>query len=137
MDGIRHHPHRGEQGPPKPGRPPAKFQARRRRTTTRDDDELDEYTDGISGLHIDRQYNLEEHTLQYITHLPGDTEEDATRMRQYLVLEDDIQSIDDGEYYRRDPDNRDDLVHMDDETRHREARGRRERREKELQTRFK
>eukprot|EP00971_Amphidinium_carterae_P099057 1958875-Amphidinium_carterae.1 len=96
MDGIRHHPHRGEQDPPSDERPlpilVPKFQARRRRTTTRDvDDELDEYADdhqgvqgGFSGLRINRQYNLEKHTLQYITHIPGDTEEDARRMRQYL-----------------------------------------------------
>eukprot|EP00971_Amphidinium_carterae_P247272 4910691-Amphidinium_carterae.1 len=134
--GIRHHPHRGQQGPPKPGRPPAKFQMRRRRTTTTDDDELDEFMDGISGQHIDRQYNLEKHTLKYVTHLPGDTEEDATRMRQWLVLDDDIQSIDDDEYYRRDPNDRDDLVHMDDDSREREALRRRERREKGLQSRY-
>eukprot|EP00971_Amphidinium_carterae_P097569 1930585-Amphidinium_carterae.1 len=133
--GVRHHPHRGQQGPPKPGRPPAKFITRRRRTTTTamDDDMLDEFTDGISGQHIDRQYNLEERTLKLVTHLPGDTGEDATRMRQWLVLDDDIQSMDDEEYYRRDPNDRDDLVHIDDESRNREARERRERREMGLQ----
>eukprot|EP00971_Amphidinium_carterae_P149859 2970917-Amphidinium_carterae.1 len=63
----------------------------------------------MSGLRINRQFNLEKHTLKYITHLPGDTEDDARRMRQYLVLEDDIQSIDDEEYYSREPDDRNDL----------------------------
>eukprot|EP00971_Amphidinium_carterae_P026975 531938-Amphidinium_carterae.1 len=104
------------------------------RTTTRDDgDESDEYA---AGLRINHQYNLEEHTLQYITHLPGDTDEDARRMRQYIALDDDIQSIDDGEYYRRDPDDRDDLVHMDEESRQREARERRQRREDGLQASY-
>eukprot|EP00971_Amphidinium_carterae_P215901 4285535-Amphidinium_carterae.1 len=43
-------------------------------------------------------YDLSEHTLQYYTHLPGDTEEDDKRIEQVQALEDDIQSIDDEEY---------------------------------------
>eukprot|EP00971_Amphidinium_carterae_P084943 1680869-Amphidinium_carterae.1 len=150
MDGIRHHPHRGEQDPPRSNeRPPPRFQARRRRTSTRarddyDDDEPDEYAGrehyeiigGTSGLRIHHQYNLEEHTLQYITHLPGDTEEDARRMRQYLVLEDDIQSIDDEEYYSREPDDRDDLVQMEERQRLQDAYDRQRRRDDGIQGSF-
>eukprot|EP00971_Amphidinium_carterae_P151439 3002534-Amphidinium_carterae.1 len=40
-------------------------------------------------------YDLSKHTLQYLTHLPGDTVDDDTRIEQIQVLEDDIQSIDD------------------------------------------
>eukprot|EP00971_Amphidinium_carterae_P029784 586191-Amphidinium_carterae.1 len=55
MDGVRHHPHRGEQDPPRIyERPPPKFQARRRRTTTgdvyEDDDDLEEYADEHLGV---------------------------------------------------------------------------------------
>eukprot|EP00971_Amphidinium_carterae_P224415 4452051-Amphidinium_carterae.1 len=46
-------------------------------------------------------YDLNEQNLEYITHLSGDTAEDDTRLRQIEVLEDDLQSIDDVEYYRK------------------------------------
>eukprot|EP00971_Amphidinium_carterae_P158843 3149467-Amphidinium_carterae.1 len=72
-------------------RPLPKFQQRRRIMTTRDgadyDSEEEEFFGlqrGLQGRRMDRQYNLEEHTLKYITHLPGDTDDDARRMRQYL-----------------------------------------------------
>eukprot|EP00971_Amphidinium_carterae_P127726 2530319-Amphidinium_carterae.1 len=45
--------------------------------------------------------DLIEKNLEYLTHLPGDTDEDAVRIRQIEVLEDDIQSIDDEEYYKK------------------------------------
>eukprot|EP00971_Amphidinium_carterae_P098937 1956517-Amphidinium_carterae.1 len=40
-------------------------------------------------------YDLSEYTLQYLTHLPGDTLDDDARIEQIHVLEDDIQSIED------------------------------------------
>eukprot|EP00971_Amphidinium_carterae_P270653 5370983-Amphidinium_carterae.1 len=46
-------------------------------------------------------YELIEQNLEYLTHLPGDTDEDATRIELIQVLEDDIQSIEDDEYYRK------------------------------------
>eukprot|EP00971_Amphidinium_carterae_P187954 3730633-Amphidinium_carterae.1 len=46
-------------------------------------------------------YDLTEKNLEYLTHLPGDTDEDAIRIRQIEVLDDDIQSIDDEEYYKK------------------------------------
>eukprot|EP00971_Amphidinium_carterae_P319439 6348653-Amphidinium_carterae.1 len=49
----------------------------------------------------DRIYDLNEETLEYITHLPGDTAEDDNRLRQIVQLEDDIDSIVDAEYYAR------------------------------------
>eukprot|EP00971_Amphidinium_carterae_P200574 3980270-Amphidinium_carterae.1 len=42
-------------------------------------------------------------------------------MRQYLVLEDDIQSIDDEEYHSREPGDTDDLVEMESQHRLQEA----------------
>eukprot|EP00971_Amphidinium_carterae_P259799 5154647-Amphidinium_carterae.1 len=47
------------------------------------------------------RYDLNEHTLQYLTHLPGDTESDDTRIEQIQVLEDDIESLDDDAYYKK------------------------------------
>eukprot|EP00971_Amphidinium_carterae_P082933 1640714-Amphidinium_carterae.1 len=47
------------------------------------------------------RYDLSEHTLQYLTHLPGDTLDDDTRIEQIQVLEDDIQSIEDDEHYKK------------------------------------
>eukprot|EP00971_Amphidinium_carterae_P277936 5517134-Amphidinium_carterae.1 len=47
----------------------------------------------------DRVYDLNEHNIEYLTHLPGDTQDDDKRLRQIEVLEDDLQSIDDQEYY--------------------------------------
>eukprot|EP00971_Amphidinium_carterae_P211725 4201316-Amphidinium_carterae.1 len=73
-------------------RPPPKV-SYRRRSTIRDDDEIDALTihndhQGVQGprdgLRINQKYDLQKNTLEYITHLPGDTEEDARRMRQYL-----------------------------------------------------
>eukprot|EP00971_Amphidinium_carterae_P152427 3020666-Amphidinium_carterae.1 len=122
-------------------RPPPKV-SYRRRSTLRDDDETDALTahsdhQGVQGsrdgLHINHKYDLQKNTLEYITHLPGDTSEDARRMEQILVLDDDIQSIDDEEYYRREPDDTDDLIQMGAGQRLQEAYGRQERRDKEGQ----
>eukprot|EP00971_Amphidinium_carterae_P321663 6393785-Amphidinium_carterae.1 len=46
-------------------------------------------------------YELIEKSLEYLTHLPGDTDEDAARIEQIQVLEDDIQSIEDEAYYKK------------------------------------
>eukprot|EP00971_Amphidinium_carterae_P110583 2190561-Amphidinium_carterae.1 len=62
-----------------------------------------------AGLRINQKYHLLKNTLEYITHLPGDTQEDAKRMEQILILDDDIQSINDEEYYRREPGDTQDL----------------------------
>eukprot|EP00971_Amphidinium_carterae_P013997 275769-Amphidinium_carterae.1 len=53
------------------------------------------------GDEVRNVYDLSEHTLQYLTHLPGDTLDDDTRIEQILVLEDDIQSIEDNEYDKK------------------------------------
>eukprot|EP00971_Amphidinium_carterae_P143624 2845699-Amphidinium_carterae.1 len=52
------------------------------------------------GDEVRNVYDLSEHTLQYLTHLPGDTESDDTRIEQIQVLDDDIKSIEDDEYYK-------------------------------------
>eukprot|EP00971_Amphidinium_carterae_P253433 5031508-Amphidinium_carterae.1 len=102
-------------------RPPPKVSYRKRRSMTRDEEEeeidaLTMYSDhqGVqgprAGLRINQKYDLLKNTLEYITHLPGDTSEDAKRMEQILVLDDDMQSIDDEEYYRREPGDTQDLV---------------------------
>eukprot|EP00971_Amphidinium_carterae_P188491 3741474-Amphidinium_carterae.1 len=44
-------------------------------------------------------YVLTEQHVEYMTHIQGDTEDDDIRLRQIQDLEDDIQSIDDQEYY--------------------------------------
>eukprot|EP00971_Amphidinium_carterae_P148755 2949475-Amphidinium_carterae.1 len=68
-------------------RPPPKSSYRR--TTARDDDEIDALTVHNDhqaaqwprdGLRINHRYDLQKNTLEYITHLPGDTEDDARRM---------------------------------------------------------
>eukprot|EP00971_Amphidinium_carterae_P210114 4168397-Amphidinium_carterae.1 len=70
------------------------------------DEEEDELRDGLRAHHL---YDLNKHTLEYITHLPGDTAEDDRRMQQYAALDDDVQSIEDGEYYaRREQEERED-----------------------------
>eukprot|EP00971_Amphidinium_carterae_P032469 639525-Amphidinium_carterae.1 len=47
------------------------------------------------------RYDLEEHTLHYLTHLPGDTVSDDARIEQIQALEDDIESIDDEVYEKK------------------------------------
>eukprot|EP00971_Amphidinium_carterae_P200859 3985944-Amphidinium_carterae.1 len=123
-------------------RPPPRSSYRR---TIRDEDEIDAWTaysdhQGAqgprAGLRINQQYDLLKNTLdslEYITHLPGDTAEDARRMEQILVLEDDIQSLDDEEYYRREPGDTQDLVEMEATHRQDEAQARRQRRDEEGQ----
>eukprot|EP00971_Amphidinium_carterae_P276744 5492140-Amphidinium_carterae.1 len=49
----------------------------------------------------DRVYDLNEHNIEYLTHLPGDTQDDDKRLQQIAVLEDDLQSIEDEEYYAK------------------------------------
>eukprot|EP00971_Amphidinium_carterae_P257792 5117098-Amphidinium_carterae.1 len=57
-------------------------------------------------------------------------------MEQYLVLEDDIQSIDDEEYHRREPRDTHDLVEMEAVHRQHEAQARQQRRDERRQGRF-
>eukprot|EP00971_Amphidinium_carterae_P221855 4404420-Amphidinium_carterae.1 len=52
--------------------------------------------DGVHHL-----YDLNEHDIKYITHLPGDTLDDDRGLQQSAVLEDDLQSIEDEEYYAK------------------------------------
>eukprot|EP00971_Amphidinium_carterae_P283847 5635403-Amphidinium_carterae.1 len=49
----------------------------------------------------ERVYDLNEQNLEYLTHLPGDTTEDDIRIKQIAVLDDDLQSIIDEEYYTK------------------------------------
>eukprot|EP00971_Amphidinium_carterae_P066411 1315106-Amphidinium_carterae.1 len=65
-------------------RPPPKVSYRKRRSTTRDEEE--EETGPRDGLRIHQKYDLTKHTLEYITHLPGDTPEDARRMEHAVQL---------------------------------------------------
>eukprot|EP00971_Amphidinium_carterae_P283309 5624693-Amphidinium_carterae.1 len=44
-------------------------------------------------------YDLSEEHIEYMTHLPGDTAEDDIRIRQLQDLDDDIQSIDDHDFW--------------------------------------
>eukprot|EP00971_Amphidinium_carterae_P262708 5211429-Amphidinium_carterae.1 len=44
-------------------------------------------------------YDLTEQHVEHMTHIQGDTEDDDIRLRQIQDLEDDMQSIDDQEYY--------------------------------------
>eukprot|EP00971_Amphidinium_carterae_P317199 6305988-Amphidinium_carterae.2 len=55
----------------------------------------------------ERIYDLSEVHIEYITHLPGDTAEDDIRLRQLQDLDDDIQSIDDQDFWdKRERDER-------------------------------
>eukprot|EP00971_Amphidinium_carterae_P273312 5424156-Amphidinium_carterae.1 len=58
-------------------RPPPRFQYRKRRTTTRDEEEEEIEAMYNAGLRINQKYDLLKHTVEYITHLPGDTPDDA------------------------------------------------------------
>eukprot|EP00971_Amphidinium_carterae_P295851 5875573-Amphidinium_carterae.1 len=49
----------------------------------------------------ERVYDLNEHNIKYLTHLPGDTKDDSEKIRQIEVLDDDLQSIEDEEYYKK------------------------------------
>eukprot|EP00971_Amphidinium_carterae_P013093 258050-Amphidinium_carterae.1 len=44
-------------------------------------------------------YDLTEQYIEYMTHVQGDTEDDDIRLIQIQDLEDNMQSIDDQEYY--------------------------------------
>eukprot|EP00971_Amphidinium_carterae_P261616 5190096-Amphidinium_carterae.1 len=43
-------------------------------------------------------------TIEYIAHLPGDTPDDDIRRQQIEHLEDDVESINDAEYYENRQD---------------------------------
>eukprot|EP00971_Amphidinium_carterae_P205526 4078870-Amphidinium_carterae.1 len=59
----------------------------------------------------ERVYDLKVHNIECLTHLPGDTTDDDNRVRQIEVLDDDLQSIEDMEYYeKREKEERDDPV---------------------------
>eukprot|EP00971_Amphidinium_carterae_P039009 766975-Amphidinium_carterae.1 len=52
--------------------------------------------DGVHHL-----YDLNEHNIEYLTHLPGDTLDDDKHLQQIAALEDDLQSIEDEEFYAK------------------------------------
>eukprot|EP00971_Amphidinium_carterae_P028861 568044-Amphidinium_carterae.1 len=83
--------------------PPSKSSYRR---TMKEDDDVTEALTRDSELQRVQGrstivYDLIEKNLEYLTHLPGDADEDATRIRQIEALEDDIQSIDDDMHYKK------------------------------------
>eukprot|EP00971_Amphidinium_carterae_P031213 614454-Amphidinium_carterae.1 len=54
-----------------------------------------------AGHDDDHIYELNEQHIVYMTHIQGHTEEDDIRLQQLQDLEDDMQSIDDKDYYDR------------------------------------
>eukprot|EP00971_Amphidinium_carterae_P244092 4846765-Amphidinium_carterae.1 len=48
---------------------------------------------------VTTNYDLRTQHLEYMTVIEGDTEKDELRLRRIQDLEDDIQSIDDNEYW--------------------------------------
>eukprot|EP00971_Amphidinium_carterae_P189188 3755683-Amphidinium_carterae.1 len=97
-------------------------------------------------------YDLSEEHVEYMTHINGDTEEDDIRLRQLQDLEDDVQSIDDQNFWdKREREEREDpegtfwrrqqleshQTEMEMAARVGEARDRQERREERKRGRFK
>eukprot|EP00971_Amphidinium_carterae_P101910 2017269-Amphidinium_carterae.1 len=57
----------------------------------------------------EHNYELTEQHIEYMTHIQGDTEEDDIRLRQFNDLDDDIQSIDDQNFWdKREREERED-----------------------------
>eukprot|EP00971_Amphidinium_carterae_P017030 336019-Amphidinium_carterae.1 len=80
------------------------------------------------------RYDLSEHTLQHLTHLPGDTVSDDTRIEQIRALEDDIESLDDNDYYKKRQEGHHE--HMMEEYSHSASTERQQRRDERLQGRY-